>query len=292
MSFNPGLLPGLLDAFYPVVTPAHFALAKAEHPAWFDDGVIFGSKGDKLRFPDGRQYDCIQNAGLSVDKRRWQCVLIDPTAVSSDDPFARDEGSLTTIDEDVWTPAHDTTFTGLVGQFVSDTRGMDDALARAQRPVITLVGVDPDAILSPHEADVIASQRADRARLKDLYALDEVAAGDAADLGTDGAARDVHDVQAAHHALSPRIDAGAREIPVEPLNVPGDVPVDREPPKPGGKNEIINLGTTETFVFEPGGNPVQIIRARWMWGKTHGPYTTDIPRDAFSAAELRRRQDR
>jgi hypothetical protein len=44
-------------------------------------------------------------------------------------------------------------------------------------------------------------------------------------------------------------------------------------------------------VFQPGGEPVQIIRARWMWGKTHGPYTTDIPRDEFSAAELRRRQE-
>jgi hypothetical protein len=56
-------------------------------------------------------------------------------------------------------------------------------------------------------------------------------------------------------------------------------------------NEITNLGTTETYVFQPGGEPVQMIRVRWMWGKTHGPYTTDIPRDAFSALELRRRQD-
>jgi hypothetical protein len=135
----------------------------------------------------------------------------------------------------VWTPASDSTFTSLVGQFVTDTRGMDDALEHAQRPVIALVGVDPDAVLSPHEADVVNSQRADRARLKDLYAVDEVAAGDAGDLGTDGAARDVRDVQAAHHALSPRIDAGVREIPVEPINVPGDVHVDREPPKPGPK---------------------------------------------------------
>jgi hypothetical protein len=63
MAFDPGTLPQLLAAFYPVVTPAHFALARQEHPDWFGDGVIFGSKGDKLRFPDGRQYDCIQPPG-------------------------------------------------------------------------------------------------------------------------------------------------------------------------------------------------------------------------------------
>lgn len=57
------------------------------------------------------------------------------------------------------------------------------------------------------------------------------------------------------------------------------------------ENEIVNLGSTETFTFQPGGEPVPVIRVRWMWGKTHGPYTTDIPRDAFTAAELRTRQD-
>jgi hypothetical protein len=56
-------------------------------------------------------------------------------------------------------------------------------------------------------------------------------------------------------------------------------------------NEILNLGSAETFVFKPGGEPVTIVRVRWMWGKTHGPYTTDIPRDEFSAGELRRRQE-
>src|SRR4051794_28267538 len=56
------------------------------------------------------------------------------------------------------------------------------------------------------------------------------------------------------------------------------------------ENDIITLGTTETFIFLPGGAPVQIVRTRWMWGKPHGPYTTDIPRDAFTAAELRSRQ--
>jgi hypothetical protein len=31
---------------------------------------------------------------------------------------------------------------------VTDTRGIDDAYERAQRPVIAIVGVDPDAVLS------------------------------------------------------------------------------------------------------------------------------------------------
>jgi hypothetical protein len=237
MPFDPGALPRLLETFYPVVTPANLALARQEFPDWFGGGVLFGSKGDKLRLPDGREYDLILASGGPIAGRRWQATLIDPTAVSADDVFARDEGSLTTIDEDVWTPVHESTFTGLIGQFVSDTRGVDAAYDRASRPVVDLLGVDIDAELTPHEADLIASQRADRATLHELYALDEVHAGDALDLDTDGAARDVGDVQNAHRGLSPRIDDGAREFPPEPP-LPGDVnPRDRDrsiPPRRQG----------------------------------------------------------
>ena len=46
------------------------------------------------------------------------------------------------------------------------------------------------------------------------------------------------------------------------------------------------LSTGETPVFGPGGKVTTMIRTRWMYGTDHGPYTTDIPKDSFTAAAL------
>jgi hypothetical protein len=65
--------------------------------------VIFGTKGDKLRLPDGREFDCIVAAGGPPDGRRWQCARIDPNDADAGDPFALEAGPLTPIDaSDVW----------------------------------------------------------------------------------------------------------------------------------------------------------------------------------------------
>lgn len=42
------------------------------------------------------------------------------------------------------------------------------------------------------------------------------------------------------------------------------------------------LDSTETFRFLPGGKAQPIMRIRWMYRDNHGPYTTDLPVDAFT----------
>lgn len=98
--FDPAALLAMLLAFYPVVSAAAFSQARAERPEYFAGGVIFGSKGDKLRLPDGRQFDCIKAAGGPASGRRWTCSLIDPTAPGEPDPFPLEDGPLVPADED------------------------------------------------------------------------------------------------------------------------------------------------------------------------------------------------
>jgi hypothetical protein len=113
-------------------------------------------------------------------------------------------------------------FTGLVGQALRDLGGVNARLDTIARPITDTGGANPDSDLSGHEADLVASQRADRATLSTLYATDELHGGDAVNLGADGTLGDLRDVQSAHTALSPRIDSGASEIPHEPVIMPDD----------------------------------------------------------------------
>src|SRR4051812_36178944 len=122
----------MLRAFYPEVTPANFALARSVRPEYFAGGVIFGTKGDKLRLPDGRVFDCIVNAGLSVALRSWAPQLVDPTAGGADDPFALEEGRLTPLDEDFTLPPRDDSgFTALVAGELAALEHDDGILAQA-----------------------------------------------------------------------------------------------------------------------------------------------------------------
>ena len=98
--FDPAALVAMLLVFYPVVSAAAFSQARAEHPTYFAGGVIFGSKGDKLRLPDGREFDCIQAAGGPASGRHWMCSLIDPTDPGTPDPFPLEDGPLVPADED------------------------------------------------------------------------------------------------------------------------------------------------------------------------------------------------
>jgi hypothetical protein len=139
--FDAIALVAMLTVFYPVVTPAHFALARAERPEYFAGGVIFGSKGDKLRLPDGRAYDCIINAGLDVSQRRWAAQLIDPNAVGVDDPFALEEGPLVPLDAAFTFPPHDDgAFVALVAGELGALEHADDVLTGAAQPIIEFTG--------------------------------------------------------------------------------------------------------------------------------------------------------
>lgn len=93
----------MLLAFYPVVSAAAFVQARAERPEYFAGGVIFGSKGDKLRLPDGREWDCIVAAGGPPSGRRWSCSFIDPSVIGEIDPFPLEAGPLVPLDEQATT---------------------------------------------------------------------------------------------------------------------------------------------------------------------------------------------
>lgn len=112
--FDDRALLAMLLAFYPIASPAAFARARQERPEYFAAGVIFGSKGDKLRLPDGREFDCIIAAGLPGSSR-WQVALIVP-GEDGDGPFPLEPGPLTPLDGGDEPPAVDpATFAGLLG---------------------------------------------------------------------------------------------------------------------------------------------------------------------------------
>lgn len=72
--FDPDALLAILSAFYPDVSTASLAKARAERPGVFSGGSLIGD-GSQLQLPDGRIFDVIGPSG-------WQVVA------HSDDPAA------------------------------------------------------------------------------------------------------------------------------------------------------------------------------------------------------------
>lgn len=130
--FDPAALLTMLLAFYPIVSAAAFAQARRERPEYFAGGQIFGSKGDKLRLPDGREFDCIIAAGGPASGRRWSCseIVDDPNAVP--DPFELEPGPLDPVDEDmaIFAESRDT-FAALVAGELDALTGADGVLQNA-----------------------------------------------------------------------------------------------------------------------------------------------------------------
>ena len=96
--FDPVALHAMLDAFYPTVSAAHLARARSERPEYFAGGVLFGSKGDKLKLPDGREFDLIFAAGGYVGQQRWQVIPAGPGGTA--DGLVDEPGALVPIDVD------------------------------------------------------------------------------------------------------------------------------------------------------------------------------------------------
>lgn len=139
--FDPIALLVMLLAFYPVVSAAAFALARVERPEYFSGGVIFGSKGDKLRLPDGREFDCIIAAGGPASGRRWwvNLIVVDPNAAP--DIFALGDGPIAPLDEiDTLPPPSGDTFTSLVAGELAALDGADDVLHGAATAVTEFDG--------------------------------------------------------------------------------------------------------------------------------------------------------
>jgi hypothetical protein len=128
--FDATALLVMLLAFYPTVSGAELARARRERPEYFASGVLFGTKGDKLRLPDGRVFDLIANAGGLPGTQRWQVIEPGP---GTDDPWPLEPGPLTPIDAsgvDV-PPGERTTFQGLVADAIGAIGGSDAALQSA-----------------------------------------------------------------------------------------------------------------------------------------------------------------
>lgn len=133
----------MLVTFYPTVSAANFARARIDRPEYFAGGVIFGSKGDKLRLPDGREWDCIVAAGGPPEGRRWQCVLIVPTGPGPENPFVLEEGPLVPIDEAGFVPPRTPpAFAALVARELAPLEGSDQILAGAAQPIAEFTGAD------------------------------------------------------------------------------------------------------------------------------------------------------
>jgi hypothetical protein len=215
--FDPSALVAMLIAFYPAVSGAAFAQARRERPEYFAGGTIFGSKGDKLRLPDLREFDCIVAAGGPPAGRRWTCSYIDPNAPVVDDPFALEEGPLIPLDEEQPIfPGGDPTFESIVAGALEPLDGADNVLDGAGQAIVTFTGAD--ALDRQYRAQV---EPAAVAHAATRAALEQ---------------DDPADVIDATNAQDPEINA-AREDYVEdpppdaPEPDPGDPPGDG-PPKP------------------------------------------------------------
>lgn len=157
--FDPDALVAMLRAFYPQPSGAAFALARAQRPEYFAGGVIFGSKGDKLRLPDGREYDCILAAGGPPSSRAWMCSLIEPGDPGVDDPFALDDGPLAYIDDGVVIfPGDVPDFEQLVVTELGALDGAEGVLDRAGADV--QVAADPDRFDGSYRALVDPAREA------------------------------------------------------------------------------------------------------------------------------------
>lgn len=221
--FDGGALVAMLQAFYPTVSGAAFALARRERPEYFGGGVIFGSKGDKLRLPDGREYDCIFAAGGPPSARRWTCSLIDPTAGGDEDPFALEDGPLEAVDEEIVIfPGGDPSFESLVTGPLGTLNGAEERLDGSAEAIVAWDGADRvDGSFRALVEPATDAHKRMRAVLDNDNPADVIAATNAHDPEIDGARGDY--VEPAPPD-TPERDPGDR---------PRDDDDDKGPPKKG-----------------------------------------------------------
>lgn len=220
--FNPDALVAMLTTYYPVVSPAAFARARVERPAPFWGGIIIGSKGDKLRLPTGRIFDCIYAAGGLPSQQRWQAIDVTDAGPDPADPFPLEPGPVEFLyDADVLQARGLPDFESFVTGQLEPLNGADDVLSGAGASVLDFPGADAvdgagRALLDP----AIEAHVAIRAALDGDDPIDELGA-------------------ASEHAGVPDT-AGQQYVDEPPADVPtpdpGDPPDDKagpgEPPPP------------------------------------------------------------
>lgn len=96
--FNPTALVAMLLTFYPVVSGAALARARAERPEYFAGGTLIGRHGDALRLPDGVVWDLIFH--VDGPAPRWQAIIPSgaPADAGGDPLFPLEAGPLASID--------------------------------------------------------------------------------------------------------------------------------------------------------------------------------------------------
>jgi len=219
--FDPDALLAMLRAFYPIVSPANLARARAERPDYFAGGVITRANGDKIQLPDGRIYDCIINSGGRPGTTFWSCSLVDPNDTGVDDPFALEEGPLQYVDESlVIFSGGDPSNVDVVAGELGALDGADGVLDQAGQTVATFTGAaEVDAAYwntVPPARDV---------HLSVLGAFHEIDPGDVIDATN---SRDGEIDQAREDFTEP-------QPPDTPEPDPGEVPKDGDDGGGGGK---------------------------------------------------------
>lgn len=216
--FDPIALVAMLRAFYPVVSPAAFARARAERPEYFAGGVITRTNGDKLRLPDGRIFDCIINSGGAPGTTFWTANDVTNDPGGPVDPFALEDGPLAPIDEAlVIIPPSGESFEQLVSGELEGLGASDDVLHQAAAAVTEFGGAA--ALDAAWEREMVPAIEQHQAALDALDANDitsELEAAEAHGATIDGAETEYDE--------NPPADL--------PEPDPGDPPGDGEKPPP------------------------------------------------------------
>jgi hypothetical protein len=215
--FDAAALLAMLRAFYPTVSGAELARARSERPEYFAGGVLFGTHGDKLRLPDGREFDLIFASGGAPGAQRWQ--VIEPGPAGDADPYALEEGPLAYLDPaHVALPTVAPVFEPLVAAALAPLAGDDNVLGAASSTVA-------EGAAAAGNADAGAQELDDAER-----AVDEIERARSA-----GEVAEVLEQSDGMHAAIDTTDAEHDQAPPEPRlpDPPDPIPYpSNEPPPP------------------------------------------------------------
>ena len=139
--FDPAALLAMLLTFYPTVSSGELARARRDRPDYFAGGTLFGSKGDKLRLPDGRVFDLIFAAGGAIGQQRWQVIEVTGDAGRAGDLFPLEPGPLVPLEDDPFPPAAAAgAFEAILGDALDTLGASDGVLHGAAQAVATFAG--------------------------------------------------------------------------------------------------------------------------------------------------------
>lgn len=176
--FDPWALLAMLLAFYPQPSAEAFARARSERPEYFAGGVIVSTGRDKLRLPDGRVFDFIQNVDGLPSQRRWIVLDVTDAAGTPGDGLQLDPGPLTPLDDQAPIfPASRETFEALVAGQLEVLDGAAGVLDRAETAIASSdLGAAVDRSFAARVTPAAEAHAAIRAALDIDDPIDELVA--------------------------------------------------------------------------------------------------------------------